>query len=103
MGYKKGCGFREKVNVCGFKKEDCNSKECDMFDIEFTAKEILKKSKQERKEIIDLTMKMKEMKKNHEHKTNPEEFKKIKSLRKDKVIGMIKLSKAYNFCKRTRT
>jgi hypothetical protein len=102
MSYKKGCGFREKVNVCTFKEEDCNKKECDMFDIDFTAKSILKKSKEERQSVIELTQQMRKMKKEHEHKKNPKEYKRIKDLRKDKVIGMVKLSKAYNYCKRTR-
>lgn len=101
MSYKK-CGFKEKVNVCGFKAEDCNPKECDMYNIKFTAKDINKQAKLEKREIIRLTKDMRKMKKNHEHKTKAKEYKAMKKLRKDKVIGMVKLSKAYMYCKRIR-
>lgn len=101
MDYKKDCGFREKVSVCGFIPEDCRPEKCDMFEIPFSVKGILKQSKKERKEVVKLTEKLSEMKKNHEHKTKKEEYEKVKADRKDRVIGMMKLSKAYVYCKRT--
>jgi len=102
MDYKEGCGFREKVGVCNFRAEDCEPSECDMFDIPFTSKGIKKQSRIERKKVIGLAKKIKAMKKNHEHKTKPEEYKQAKADLKDIVIGMVKLSKAYEYCKRVR-
>lgn len=96
MGYKEGCGFREKVNVCKFREEDCNPEKCDMFNIKFTSKDIMKTTKIERKNVIDLTKQMKDVK-----KKDREKYLELKELRKDKVIGMVKLSKAYMYCKRT--
>lgn len=102
MGYKKDCGFREKVKVCGFKARDCKPSECDMYKIPFTSKEIKKQSRIERKKVIELHKKIKVMKKNHEHKIKKEEYDKTKAEQKDIVIGMVKLSKAYMYCKRVR-
>lgn len=31
--YKKDCGFRNHLNRCNFKVEDCNETECDMYPI----------------------------------------------------------------------
>jgi len=101
MSFKEGCGFREKADVCGFKAEDCN-KGCDFYDLEYSIKAIKKRSKEEQKNVITLTDDMKEFKKQGFKKTNPEGYKKIKNERKDKVIGMMKLSKAYVKLKRSK-
>jgi len=100
--YKENCGFREKVGVCNFMVEDCKPEQCDMYDIPFTSKGIKKQSRIERKKVIEFDKKIKAMKKNHEHKSKPEEYKKVKADLKDIVIGMVKLSKAYEYCKRVR-
>ncbi len=102
MAYKKDCGFREKVSVCNFKAKDCKPDECDFFEIPFTSKGILKRSRIERKEVIRLTKKIRSMKKQHKHKTDKKKYAQVKADRKDKVLGMVKLSKAYMYCKRLR-
>lgn len=101
MGYKK-CGFREKAGVCSFKEDDCNPKECDFYGIEYSAKAIKEKIKEERKNIIILHDKLKEMKANHKHKTMKDEYDKIKKDRNDKAVGVMKLSKAYVNVKRLK-
>lgn len=100
--HKQKCWFREKVMVCNFNAEDCNPSECDFYELDFTVKDIKKRAKSEKEEVISLTKRMKDMKKNHEHRTNKEEYDKIKALRNDKAIGMAKLSKAFNYLKRTK-
>jgi hypothetical protein len=99
MAYKK-CGFR-KINLCKFREEDCRPDKCDMYDIPFNVKGILKQAKIEREAVTQLTNKMVKMKKAGEHKTNKDKYDEIKKLRSDKVYGMLKLSKAYMHCKRT--
>lgn len=98
----KVCGFKDKIKVCNFKPEHCNKKDCDFFELEFTSKAIKKRVKEERKEVIRLTDEMQAMKKKGEHKVNAEKYQKLKDLRKDKVMGMMKLSKSYMYCKRTK-
>jgi len=100
MPYKSDCGFR-KLNLCGFKPEDCVPEKCDMFNIPFTAKDILMRSKKEHKAVKELTEKLLNMKKSGEHKTNKAKYQQLKLARNDKVYGMLKLSKAYMHCKRT--
>ncbi len=101
MGYKK-CGFRDKAQVCNFKEEHCTPEECDFYDIEYSVKSIKKQIREERKNVIKLHEKLKEMKKNHEHKTKKEEYDTIKKLRNDKAVGVFKLSKAYAKIKRMK-
>jgi len=101
MGYKK-CGFRDKAQVCNFKEEDCNSEECDFYDIGYTVKDIKKKIREERKNVINLHNKLKEMKANHQHKTKKTEYDELKKDRNDKAIGVFKLSKAYAKVKRMK-
>ena len=101
MKHKK-CGFRDRVKVCGFKAEDCNAKECDMYEIDFKSKEILKTSKQLRKEIIRLHEEMQQMKKERRNKSEKEKYDALKKERNDKVHGMAKLAKAYVYAKRTK-
>ena len=101
MGYKK-CGFRDKAQVCNFKEEHCTPDECDFYNIEYTAKEIKKQIRIERKNVIESHNKLKEMKANHEHKTEKEEYDKTKKDRNDKAIGIMKLSKAYAKIKRMK-
>ena len=103
MAYKKDCGFRNKVHVCSFKEEDCCPEKCDMYDIPFEVKALSKRIKEERKHIIELENKRQGMKKKGEHKTNKEEYDKVKNLRNDKVYGILKLTKAYTYLKRTKT
>lgn len=100
--FKANCGFKEKAKICKFKKEDCNSEKCDFFNVEYSIKGIKKQIKFERKEIINLDKQKKQMKKNHEHKLEPEKYKKIKSLIKDKAMGIMLLTKAYMLIKRTK-
>jgi len=90
------------VSVCSFKAKDCKPDECDMFNIPFTSKGIKKQSSIERKEVVRLTKELRSMKKQHQHKTDKEKYEQVKADRKDKILGMIKLSKAYMYCKRTR-
>lgn len=101
MPYKNKCGFR-KIKLCGFKEQDCSPKKCDMYNIEFTSKAILKQAGIEKKAVKKMTMQMIDMKKKGKHKTNPEEYKKLKETRNDKAYGMLKLSKAYMHCKRIK-
>ena len=93
--YKK-CGFRDRVDVCRFRAEDCNPSECDMHDIPFTAKGILKQANAEKKIVRELRKKLKVLKK--EGKTD--EVKEIKAKIKDKGVGGVKLLRAYAYCKR---
>lgn len=99
--FKADCGFRNKIKVCNFKPEDCNPEKCDMYNIEFSVKAIKKQAKIEQKAVKELEKKRVKMKKTGEHKTKIEEYKKIKSTRNDKVYGLIKLSKAMVYLKRT--
>lgn len=100
--YKEKCGFRDKTKVCGFKPEQCNSKDCDFYNLDFSSKSIKKRVKEERKEVIRLTDEMQAMKKKGEHKTDALKYQTLKDLRKDKVMGMMKLSKCFMYCKRTK-
>lgn len=99
--FKADCGFRNKIKVCGFKPEDCTPEKCDMYNIEFSVKAISKQAKIEQKAVKKLEKKRVKMKKTGEHKTNREEYNKIKAKRNDKVYGLIKLSKAIIYLKRT--
>ena len=94
MTYKK-CDFRDRAKVCNFREDDCNPDACDFYEIKFEGKAIKKKIKELRKEVINLHERLKEMKKNHEHKENKEVYKKVKKERNDKAIGIMKLSKSY--------
>ena len=97
----KKCGFRDKIDVCRFKPEQCNAKDCDMHSIEFTLRKVLAKTKVLRAEIKVLHGRKKAMKKAGYHKTNPDEYKELKHNIADKVSGMMKMSQAYMYCKRT--
>lgn len=99
----KKCGFRDIIHVCKFKEEDCNPKECDMYDIEFKVKPILKQARTERKNLIKLQKEINRMKKCGDHKKSVEKYKKLKLDRDDKAIGMFKLSKAIMYLKRTKS
>jgi len=101
MGYKK-CGFRDKAGVCNFKEEHCTPDECDFHGIEYSVKSIKKQIRMERKNVIKLHDKLKEMKANHKHKTMKVEYDKVKKDRNDKAIGIMKLSKAYAKIKRMK-
>lgn len=92
------CGFN-KLNLCGFKPEDCAADNCDMHNIPFTAKGVLKQSKKEHKAIKELHNQLIEEKKAH-GKTDL--YKELKNKRNDKVVGMLKLSKAYVHLKRLK-
>lgn len=99
--FKADCGFRNKIKVCNFKPEDCTPEKCDMYNIEFSVKAIKKQAKIEQKAVKELEKKRVKMKKAGEHKTNRDEYKKIKTERNDKVYGLIKLSQAIVYLKRT--
>ena len=86
----KKCGFREKIKVCSFKAEDCNSKECGFFDIEFNTKAISKQIRLEQKRVKKLSV-------------EKEQTKEIERKIKDIVTGVIYLTKAYTYLKWTST
>lgn len=100
--YKKDCGFREKANVCSFKVEDCNPKECDFFNIEYSLKGIKEQIKLERNSIVELDKEKKLMKQNKLHKIEPEKYKKIKNNIKDKAIGVYKLAISFKKIKQSK-
>jgi len=115
--YKKDCGFM-KLGCCTFKPEHCRPMEksdgglyCDLYDIQFTSKEILKEIKKIKKKIKSLTSeniklkKLKQMikaeKKDKDDKDVLEYKKKLAEI-KDLGKGMEYLDRAYKYCKRTR-
>lgn len=99
--FKKDCGFR-KLELCKFKEEDCLPEKCDMHDIPFTSKGILAQLRKEKKAVKNLTNKMITMKKSGKHKDQKDEYEKIKLDRNDKVYGLLKLGKAWTYCKRIK-
>ena len=101
MTYKK-CGFRDKVNVCSFKPEDCNPEECDFYNIDFSVKGIKKQTDKEKKLFIEIHEELKQMKKDKTHKEDKERYNHLKKQRKDKVLGILKLSKAFAYLKRSK-
>lgn len=101
MSYKKNCGFR-KINICKFREEDCLPEKCDMYNIAFTAKDILKQAGKEKKTVKLLARQIIDMKLEGKHKTDKERYELLKKDRNDKVYGLLKLSKAYMHCKRLK-
>lgn len=98
--YKKGCNFRNKIQVCNFKAEDCRPEKCDMFDIKWTLKSVDKVYQDIRKRLLFIQDEIKVMKKNGEKKTNPEKYKLLKQERFDNVKGGIYMSRAFERLKR---
>lgn len=92
ISYKK-CGFRDKIHVCTFKEEDCNSG-CDMFSLDWSVKAIKQRIEKEHAAVKELQETIKKL------KDDPEE-KPMKKLQRDKALGIMYLSKAYMYLKRT--
>jgi len=94
-GYKKGCQWRNSLDdVCSFKPKDCNSKSCDMFDINFNVEDVQSKLEFEKKNIIGLNKKVLKLKKNNKNYEEDKEFKKYQKQIADKFLGMIYLAEA---------
>ena len=54
MAYKKNCNFREKINACTFKAEDCNKKNCDFHSLKWNWMHLLRKLKIEQNRLNKL-------------------------------------------------
>jgi len=100
--FKENCGFR-KIRLCPFREDDCTQEKCDMYLIQFTSKDILKQAKKEKKRFKELTAEIKKFKKEGKNKTDKIAYTMMKSERTDKAYGIIKLLKALEYCKRTKS
>lgn len=105
MDYKKGCNFRTKIRCCNFKVEKCHSKRdgdtwgdyCHLYDLEWDFKKLRKKAKQMTKDMKELDKGMKELK-----DTDKEAYNERKRRMRDLFNGIIILSKAVAFIKRSK-
>lgn len=104
--YKDKCGYR-KIGACKFKSDQCNSTDCDMYNIEFSSKAIREKMKELKKEIKEYskigfkkTQRVIELEK--EDRNHPEvvEFKRKLLRLQDLDAGYQIMQKAYIYCKR---
>jgi len=95
-GFKKDCGFRNKLEVCGFKPEDCNKEKCDFFIIPYELKPIKKQMDKEFVKIRDLEKQIKDMKAKKQHKEDEykKHYQKLKLQVSDLKLGYIYLCKA---------
>lgn len=98
--YKEHCGFRNKINVCSFKAEDCSPEKCDMYNIEWNRKSLETEFKKIKKRLKEIQEEIKSMKKSGEKKTDPDKYKALKVERFDLVKGGIYLGKAFERVKR---
>jgi hypothetical protein len=96
MPYKEKCGFRDKVKVCTFKENDCTHDKCDMYCLEFDADKLYEKLKYEEKEMYRLEEQIKSLP--HGEKKQAKE---LKAIMRDKFVGILYMSKAIAYLKRT--
>lgn len=98
MAEHKPCGFRDKVNVCKFKPEDCNATKCDMYSLEFNAKAIKAEIKRLRCKVKELQKQLIDIAKTQGKAS--EAYKETLADRNDCVYGIVYLSKSYLWVKR---
>lgn len=97
--YKQGCIFKEKVDCCTFRVEDCNVNECDFYPLDATIKSISDKAKEEIKVVKDIEKQLIQLRKSGNKKSD--EYKELKRLQGDKAKGVYYMSKALGWLKRT--
>lgn len=103
MPYKEGCGFREKVDACNMREDQCrpekkglkNLEFCGFYELDFTMRAIKKKTKELHKEFMELHKKKRKLEKEGKKKTD--EYKETKKLRKDRFVGLAKLGLASKY------
>lgn len=100
MPHKSPCGFRDKIQCCSFKEEDCSPEKCDMYNIEFTSKAILQVMKEEQAKVKQINDEMQKFRLAKD--TNNDHYKELKKQLADVCYGCAYLSKAYVHLKRLR-